>query len=196
MDILAFVDTHSSEQAMRKVVKKAEKADIIICGGDVSIFGHGQNEALKELNRIGKPVLIIHGNHENRRKFAEMCERLKNLVYIHNRVHTIGEYSFIGYGDGGFSLRDPEFLKLAKRELKNIPKNNRIILVSHGPPYGTKVDMIDGNHAGSKDIRKFIELFKPILLITGHLHENEGRTDKIGNTRIINPGMEGVILKV
>jgi len=42
-------------------------------------------------------------------------------------------------------------------------------------------------HVGSREIRRFIEMGKPFLCITGHIHESRG-VDEIGETRIVNPG--------
>ena len=64
MEILAFVDAHGSLSALRELKKKAARADLLVCAGDISIFEHGLVRLLYELNKINKPVLIIHGNHE------------------------------------------------------------------------------------------------------------------------------------
>ena len=39
-------------------------------------------------------------------------------------------------------------------------------------------------------------ILKPDLVISGHLHETAGKEDKIGKTRLINPGPFGKILDV
>jgi hypothetical protein len=62
------------------------------------------------------------------------------------------------------------------------------ILVSHTPPYKTKLDKtFFFVHVGSKTIRRFIETFQPDISICGHIHEARGQ-DSIGRTTIINPG--------
>ena len=74
----------------------------------------------------------------------------------------------------------------------------KIVLVAHQPPHKTKLDFLDwgpGN-VGSKSVRKFIEKHKVSLCITGHLHENFGKEDKIGSTRIINPGPSGKFVEI
>ena len=48
----------------------------------------------------------------------------------------------------------------------------------------------------TRDIKRFIEKNKPILAICGHLHENEGKSEKISKTLIINPGIKGKIIKI
>ncbi|MBS3097214.1 hypothetical protein J4209_00295 [Candidatus Woesearchaeota archaeon] len=43
-------------------------------------------------------------------------------------------------------------------------------------------------------IKTFILKVKPDLAISGHLHENAGKEDKIGKTKIVNPGPFGKII--
>lgn len=197
MKILTFTDTHDSRTALKKIKEKSKNADVLVCGGDVTIFGDSQLPILRDLNKIGKPVIIVHGNHENSSSFSKSCKNLKNLHYVHNEIFTIDDVSFIGYGDGGFSLTDPGFAKLAPKLIRQIPKGNKFVLVSHGPPYGTKLDVLfRGSHCGSKDIMKIIKKYKPDIVVTGHLHENEGKKEKIGKTLVINPGIFGKMLKL
>ena len=103
----------------------------------------------------------------------------------------------MGYGCGGFSLVDREFDKTAVKFRKIIKMNEdkKIILVTHAPPYKTRLDKL-GIHCGNKSIRKFIDKNKIDLVICGHLHENFGKEDKINKTRLINPGPFGKILTV
>jgi len=61
-------------------------------------------------------------------------------------------------------------------------------MVSHAPPYGTKVDMTgSGLNVGSRSVRKFIESHRPDLVICGHIHEARGH-DRVGDTVVINTG--------
>ena len=43
--------------------------------------------------------------------------------------------------------------------------------------------------AGSKAVRKVVEKYQPLLLLTGHIHESRGLV-KVGRTTVINPGSE------
>lgn len=58
------------------------------------------------------------------------------------------------------------------------------------------LDKLAGGFFGNKSIRRFAEQNKVDLLICGHLHENFGKEDKIGKTKVINPGPFGRILIV
>ena len=106
---------------------------------------------------------------------------------------------FLGYGGGGFSQRDKEFEHLAKTKFNDAIKSNKdkkIILVTHAPPYGTKVDLIVGEHCGNKTFRDFIIKNKVDLHICGHLHENFDKKDNLKKTLIVNPGPYGRIIKL
>ncbi|HII71367.1 TPA: hypothetical protein HA265_01275, partial [Candidatus Woesearchaeota archaeon] len=60
----------------------------------------------------------------------------------------------------------------------------------------TKLDDIWGESAGNDSFRRFIEEHEPHTAISGHLHENSGKVDKVGKTKLINPGPWGVVLEI
>ncbi len=102
---------------------------------------------------------------------------------------------FLGYGGGGFAMEDPLFRKIA-REWYGHYNGRKIVLVTHGPPFSTTLDLLGERHVGNRDYRKFIERIKPKLVIAGHLHETAGKTDMIGKTRLVNPGWEGMVIEL
>ncbi|MBU1247153.1 MAG: metallophosphoesterase [Proteobacteria bacterium] len=64
-----------------------------------------------------------------------------------------------------------------------------IVAVIHNPPYkSTTDDLGGGSHVGSKAVLDFIKKNKPIICITGHIHESKS-VDTIGSTTVINTGM-------
>jgi Icc-related predicted phosphoesterase len=62
-----------------------------------------------------------------------------------------------------------------------------LIVVTHQPAFGTKVDSVGERHTGSAAIRRFIEIYQPVLAVSGHIHEAFGM-DKVGKTVLVNPG--------
>jgi len=194
MMLLTFVDTHGDMHSLRRLKKKAAKADIILCAGDITVFENHMRLILREINSFNKPVLIIPGNHEGEKKLRLMCKHYKNLVYLHKEVYELENIFFAGWGGGGFSLRDRKFEKFAIRLKKRIP-GKKLILMLHGPPYGSKTDLVMGEHSGNKSFRDFIRQEKPLLVVCGHLHENAGVKDKLGKTIIINPGPDGKLIE-
>lgn len=198
MKILAFVDTHGSNSALKKIMATAKKenVDYLVCAGDHTIFGDSHKKIMKKLDSIGKPVLMIHGNHESAAELKMLCERSKNLLFMHKKTLEHGSYVFMGYGGGGFSVDDPEFEAWAEKKFADIGPGKKIILITHGPPYGTKLDLIIDEYAGCKSITSFVKKAKPVLLICGHLHENKGAEEKMGNTLAVNPGPWGKVYTV
>ncbi len=200
MKILAFTDVHGSLLALRRIEKKVnhEKPDLIVCAGDISIFEHGIFGIIKRLGKLNKEIVIIHGNHEDDSTFRKLSKLFKSIIFIHKNYFIKNNALFLGYGGGGFSIVDKEFEKIAKKFKKIIKENDvkKIILITHAPPYKTRLDKLVGGHCGNKSIRHFVEKNKIDLLICGHLHENFGKEDKIKKTKVINPGPFGKIIEI
>lgn len=71
------------------------------------------------------------------------------------------------------------------------------IFVAHSPPYDTPLDVLaNGNHVGSRSIRRFIETWSEkrrlIVSLHGHIHESPFRSraiqTRIGKALCLNPG--------
>lgn len=198
MKLLTFVDTHGSVKAIKKIAKKAkkEKPDLLICAGDITVFEQGLDYLLSRINKIGILTLIIPGNHETESELKKACSLFKNIVYMHNKSFVKDNYLFIGYGGGGFAMTDKKFEKSMKKFSNEIKKAKKFVLITHQPPYKTKLDRIMEEYCGNKTFSKFIKEKKPDLVIAGHLHENAGKEDKIGKTRMVNPGPFGKVISV
>jgi len=198
MKILISADIHGRKKAVDeiKIRVKKEKIDLVICAGDMSVFERDIELILEDLNSMGVPVLLIPGNHENIQKLFEISEKFENLIDIHEATYQVGDYVFVGFGNPGFALIDRDFEKFVAK-LGNTLKGKKVILVTHGPPYNTKLDYLDGEHVGCTSIRKFIEQNDNIILaVSGHLHENFGVEDKIGKIKVINPGPYGKVIEI
>ena len=196
MKLLAFTDIHGSLTALRRIGQKVklQNPDLLVCAGDISIFEHGIAGIFRRLNKLGKKIIIVHGNHEDDSTYSKYSRIFKNIIFIHKKHFIENNVLFLGYGGGGFSQRDKEFEKLAATAFKKLIQNNKdkkIILVTHAPPYKTKLDKLGRDYAGNKSFRDFIEKYKIDLHICGHLHENFGKEDTIKKSRVINPGPFG-----
>ena len=203
MKILAFTDLHGHIRLLKGMRKKAANADIIVCAGDFTVFQTNMKKVLEEINRLGKEagkkVLLINGNHEDERAVEKLCSRLESIVFIHKKIYSCnsGKKSFLfaGYGGMGFSMRDKGFERFAKG-LAGLAKKRNLILVTHAPPYGCRLDNLWARDCGNMSITAFIMKEKPLLSISGHFHEHFGDEDKIGRTKVVNPGPEGRIIEL
>ena len=196
MRILVLTDIHNKWSILRKLLRKVrtEEIDLIIVAGDLSFCGD-LNEALNVLKVLSKEkhVLFVPGNCDSPSLLH--LDKYGNAENIHGKVVNYGEFIFAGIGGSNPTpFNTPvEFLEY---EIKEILSNIKVklgersldILVSHPPPYNTKLDIIStGGHVGSLEVREFIENVKPKLCICGHIHESPG-IDSIGETLVLNPG--------
>ncbi len=201
MKFLAFTDLHEDKDALKALVARAKQDDVefMVCTGDISTFGRGLKNFLKEFNKVGKKLYLVPGNHEEGMKFDEIIADYKNCVNLHQKDTIIGKYVFLGHGGGGFAQTDSEFRKLARRWYGKY-NGDKIVLLTHMPPFNTKLDDLGDekkpHHVGNIDYRKFIERIKPKLAISGHLHETFDMSDKIKRTRIVNPGVDGMVIEL
>lgn len=200
MKILAVVDIHGNVIGFEKVLKNIN-ADILVIAGDISPYRSMMSyrsilTPLIKHSKKFKEILVLPGNMDLEEVSVHAETLSPNIHSIHFKALKINEYIFIGAGGSPitpFSTPTEYPDELIENKLRNIFRsiisyNEPVILITHAPPYGTKVDKTYlGSHVGSKAIRRIIEEFKPIINICGHIHESPG-TDLINSTIVINPG--------
>lgn len=197
MNILFFADTHGDMDTLRTLKNKSSNADIVVCAGDISQMELHLPELIEYMDTFDKPVLMIHGNHEDDRGMKDLCEESDNVIFIHKGVHHVNDSIFMGYGGDGFSAKDPEFIRVANAFFKPEAKDKeKIILITHGPPHNTVIDNLNGDNRGNKSYREFIDDVKPHIAVSGHLHENSGKSHQIGRTLFMNPGKKGLLVNI
>lgn len=189
MRILGLTDIHG----VTGTPGSLPKADLVLIAGDITHFGD-HREAERVLRGLGLPdvpVLAVPGNCDG----TEVSRYLEDMdMTVDGLVRDVDGCRV--YGIGG-ALQGPAHTprELTERDfedqLERLADNDGLeggILVSHQPPAKTKLDKALGfRHVGSRAVRSFIERTRPILCLTGHIHESAGQ-DILGNTVIINPG--------
>ena len=198
MKFLTFTDLHEDRHKLQELVERASKPDIdfVICLGDISTFGRGLKIVLENFNKLGKKMYVLPGNHEENLELGEVLKEFENCIYFHEQALKMDGYVFLGYGGGGFAQEDADFRKISRSWYGKF-NGEKIVLFTHMPPFGNKTDFLESHgHVGNKDYRKFIERIKPKLVICGHLHETVGEVDKIGNSKVVNPGWDGMVIEL
>ncbi len=201
MKFVCFTDLHADMKILDALIIRSNKEDIdaVICAGDFTIFESNIKKILKKINLIKKPVFMITGNHEDKEKLQVELNQKKyeNLIYIDEGYYRMGDFLFLGHGGGGFSMRDAEFRKLSREWRKKvIKKTDKIIFITHMPPYDSKADNLGDANAGNRDYRDFILRTSPKLCVCGHLHETAGAKGVINKTLVVNPGPKGMVINV
>lgn len=194
MKILNITDIHGNRKICRKLYEKygLNHFDIVIVNGDITDF-HGLDLAeliLSIVSRLGKNTYFVPGNCDHPSLIK--TKKLGNAINIHNKLIELSDPERLTiYGYGGSTLTPfntwIEFDdNVIGSEMNKI--DSPTILVTHNPPYKTKLDKTwMGRHVGSRSIREFILNKKPLISLHGHIHEARG-IDKLGETTIINPG--------
>lgn len=147
---------------------------------------------------------------------SRISKGIKNFKDTPFHLHEFMGVNIIGYGLSsapedfvgkssrkiGFNKKEKVALnklykKLERKLFHSYEKRNKnlpTIFLTHNVPYNTKLDKIvnkdspgNGKHVGSFLARRFINRFKPLICIGGHVHEHFGK-DKIGRTTVINAG--------
>lgn len=201
MRILLISDVHGEFEKLVKIIDhvKDQKFDLVICNGDFTDMftvpeGFSQTDigelVLQKILSLGKPVFAIPGNHDPYETLDLLDEYDVNL---HNKAKDFNSLSFIGWGGAPtpfntkFEPTEEETKEHLERLITHV-KGKDFVLVSHNPPYNTKVDKTEaGMNVGSKVIREFIEKNKPLLCVSAHIHEAGGQ-DHINKTKIFYPG--------
>jgi uncharacterized protein len=206
MNILAFSDIHMATSEAANIPGIGE-ADVVILNGDLTNFGGviEVRRVLDDILALNPKVLAQFGNLDR----LEINEYLENLgINLHGQARLVGgEVCLVGIGGSNVTpfstpseFSEEEIFTITSRALAQgreyialaEPLYNRripLILVSHVPPYNTRIDRIhSGKHVGSTALRSLIESYRPDLCITGHIHEGKG-TDAIGTTPLYNTGM-------
>jgi len=191
MDILALTDVHGRAGKVRELVGTglAEDADLVLIAGDITNFGGGE-EALKVLKPLldtGRKVYAVFGNCDGR----DVPKVLDGLgVLVHNRRVQVGGLGMVGLG-GSNPTPFRTIWEFSEDEIRRVlVRNHRPgdLILSHTPPYGTKVDLTRGGlHVGSRALREFIEEHRVPVIITGHIHEARS-VDTLGDALVVNPG--------
>ena len=178
MRILHVSDIHcstSSAELIPSLVSRHE-ADVIVVSGDLECDDY----ILDRLLEAGVPVIGVPGNMDDSYVSRAMSERGIN---IDASIVEVSGVLFAGVG-GRTPLSSLRKIEGLLREAKR----GEIVVVSHHPPHGTRIDIArSGVHAGLHELRGLLEEHQPLACLCGHIHESPG-VDRIGKTLIVNPG--------
>lgn len=199
---LAFGDIHNNVPFFGAIPELREASGVLVTG-DITM-AEGAEQALRVLEPLASavPALLVQAGNMDRHDVADMLE--EKGWNLHARA---GELFPGVYAPGvGWSPPTPfntpgeypesrlaEWAEQAFAEARKLAGAAGVmqpvfVLAAHAPPYATACDRLrSGAHAGSVAVRECIEKHQPALCLCGHIHESRGE-DRIGNTRIINPG--------
>ncbi len=195
MKLLLFSDLHNDLDAARHLVKRADKADVVIGAGDFCSVHRNLAACIDVLRSIKKTAVLVAGNNETTDELVAACRGWPSAHVLHGSGITINGVEFFGIGGGvpvtpfgawSYDLTEEEAAQL----LSKCPSGG--VLISHSPPKGA-VDMAsEGKSLGSTAVRAAIERLMPRLVVCGHIHGSAGKQAVIGSSPVVNAGPAGI----
>lgn len=193
MDILAISDIHGCTGTLRKILDRESSADICILGGDLTQFGSVEDarDVVDMVRNHTNDVLAVAGNCDS----ADIDGFLsREGISVHGEGRKREQIGFFGVSamppwlSSMYQFTEEEIDVYLKTGYERIEDCEQKVLVSHTPPYKSGVDQTsDGNEAGSKSVRKWVQKVHPDLVLCGHIHEAKGWA-WMGETPVVNTG--------
>ncbi|MBM4103590.1 MAG: YfcE family phosphodiesterase [Planctomycetes bacterium] len=200
MRLLVISDIHARmEMIGRLMAVDMTDMDCIVIAGDITHFG-GYVEAAAVLEPIIKtkiPIVAVAGNCDTDGVEEYLAEK---KISLQGHYLQQGKVIFVGVGGSlpcpkttpgeyGDNVLETALSRAVRQagESSGGQEEGSLIVVTHQPAFGTKVDSVGERYTGSAAIRRFIEIYQPVLAVSGHIHEAPGM-DRIGKTTLVNPG--------
>jgi Icc-related predicted phosphoesterase len=197
--LLVLSDIHGKVSNLISILAKAQslQPDLVVVSGDITHFATRVEEVwsiLEVIGRSGLPYCYVLGNCDP----PQLRGGIDGMgMCLESNCFTVGGFSIIGAGGSAptpfgtpFETDEQEIIdRLEIGRSKCQSKNNEsLVIVTHNPPRGHVIDKTRaGSHVGSPKLLKYILEKKPILAISGHIHEAAG-AELIGDTTAMNPG--------
>jgi Icc-related predicted phosphoesterase len=195
--LLAFSDLHRDRAQAARLVERSHEADLVIGAGDFASMRLGLNKIIDALSQIDRPTILVPGNNESDEALQRAAAKWPAATVLHGAETRIKGHTFFGLGGGVPPTPFPWSWDLteeqAQEKLEECPP--QAVLIVHSPPLGY-VDQVAGRHLGSTAILHAIEAKQPKLVLTGHIHQSQGKEATINATRVVNLGPEGRMFEV
>ena len=191
--MLVVSDIHGAISNVRAL--RGVEFDIAVIAGDLADGDMDKAiSILGEFTRHTSNVVWVPGNTDDPR----LLELDRVGINIHGKLVRVDEFVFVGVGGSLYTpfntpieYSEEELRMMLHQSLKNYERkssSDRLVIVSHTPPYMSGLDRIRGGaYVGSKVLREILAEYKPLLLATGHIHESWG-VSSVEGVPSVNPG--------
>ncbi|MBE6354828.1 metallophosphoesterase [Treponema sp.] len=195
MKFLVISDLHGNLDVLDRMDEQFKNADAVLFAGDFTKFGAPETgkPALEKLCKKHDVIFSVIGNCDDPEFIGDI--EAADISVQKTLVNHEG-LCFAGSGGGSKFTGETANERTDEELLSDFniiieqgqAEWNNLIAIMHNPPKDTECDKVAPEvHVGSPLLRKFIDDYKPLAVITGHIHESAGIT-KTESTTIINPG--------
>ena len=187
MKFLVITDLHQNESAIEWINSLAEKYDVraILFLGDVTDMGTCE-DGRRILKRLKRETYFIPGNCDPESISRDNADIIKD---VHGKAFEIDGIEFAALGGSNITIFgtpcELEEGEITKR-LDPISSEG-MVLMTHAPSYGILDHIPNGMSVGSKAILDIVKKYRPVVALSGHIHEDIGMIEQDG-TLFINPG--------
>ena len=191
MILVMIADTHSQHKQV-----DLPEGDILIHSGDFCYEGtwtelYSFANWLAEIRERYNYVVMTPGNHDFPCEGGPQAE-IMSLLGSYNCYYLVDE----GVELDGVTFYGAPWVPNLKRwafysdeeklqrKWNKIP-NNPGVLVTHGPPQGI-LDDVGCDNVGCPHLLKASQRAEPLVHVFGHIHEEGGKSKRIGKTTYVN----------
>ncbi len=208
MKLLVVADIHYALKQFDWLVGVAHRYDLVIIAGDLleiasSVDRRAQivviNTYLRKLSSMTR-VIACSGNHdldaedENGERIAAWMADLEAVgVGVDGATHLIDgiRFSVLPWWDGAVTRGAVDKQLQADAALGH----ERWVWVYHAPPADSPVSWSGRRHFGDPQLVQWIEIHRPELVLSGHVHQSpfvaDGSwVDRIDQTWVFNTGQQ------
>ena len=187
MKFLVITDLHQNGSVVGWINDLAEKNDVraILFLGDVTDMGTCE-EGRKILKEFKRETYFIPGNCDPESISRDNADIIKD---VHGKAFEIDGIRFAALGGSNPTIFNTP-CELQEDEIEKrleAISSEGMILMTHAPSYGILDHIPNGMSVGSKAIREIVRKYRPIVALSGHIHEDIGMTE-VDGTLFINPG--------
>jgi Icc-related predicted phosphoesterase len=197
LSIMLVSDLHGREAGLDWLSErlKAEAPEVLLFAGDFVTAKPLSfvREVLREIRTLAPHILVIPGNWDPRESLIVFDEEsLDGVKNLHRSSAMIGGWRFAGLGGsittppGNTPFEQPDDEAFSEPFAMQLPAD---VWVLHNPLEGRCDRIPSGASVGSKMLRELwnIEVDKPRLVVSGHIHEAFG-VESEGETTFVNAG--------
>ena len=187
MKYLVLSDVHRRDKVIKWANELIDDLDLdgTIVLGDITHFGPPE-WAGEFLGSLKGRTYAVPGNCDPPGTLAHIERK---AISLHLKKVNIGKYVLGGMGGSNPTIFDTPNEMSEEEILERLEPvmEKDMILVLHCPAFGVLDLPFSGKHVGSVSILRLVEEFKPMVVLSGHIHEDRGIVEKDGMV-FMNPG--------